>query len=140
MTDYEFVLWYINKHYLFLGSKFKLKYNISNPIDFYEFLNNVGSSLAIKTDDLHLFLMGWKNQKIKEYKTDILDFIKYKYKVKLGNTNWIISTMSGKQVSKTEIYNVLKNKYDYDFLENILDDWFENEIIKISEKTILNFK
>jgi hypothetical protein len=140
MTDYEFVLWYINKHYLFLGSKFKLKYNISNPIDFYEFLNNVGCSLAIKTDDLHLFLMGWKNQKIKEYKTDILDFIKYKYKVKLGNTNWIISTMSGKQVSKTEIYNVLKNKYDYDFLENILDDWFENEIIKISEKTILNFK
>jgi len=142
MTNHEFVLWYINKHYLFLGSKFKLKYNTGEEIDFYTFFSNIESSLALKNiKDFNLdFIHSWKNEKIKEYKNDILDYIKYKFKVRLGYTNWEISTMSGKKVDKKTIFNELKNKYDYDFLEKIIDDWFETEIIKTSESTILNFK
>lgn len=142
MNNHEFILWYINKHYLFLGSKFKLKYNTGEEIDFHTFFSNVESSLALSNiSGFNLsFINNWKTEKIKEYKRDILDFIKYKYKVILGPTNWSISTMSGKIINKEMIFTQLKSKYDYDFLEKIIDEWFENEIIKVSEATILNFK
>ena len=61
--------------------------------------------------------------------------------VDIENYHYKVDEYSNKIIKRNAIYdNEYGNKYDYDFLENILDDWFEKEIINISEKTILNFK
>jgi transcriptional regulator CtsR len=69
-----------------------------------------------------------------------LDFIKYKYKIRLGFRNWEIATMSGKTITIDNIVKDLKGKYDKEFIEPIIDEWFENQVINQSEKIILNFK
>ena len=48
--------------------------------------------------------------------------------------------MSGKTITVDNIVKDLKYKYDKDFVETIIDKWFENQVINQSEKIILNFK
>ncbi len=48
--------------------------------------------------------------------------------------------MSGKTITIDNIVKDLKGKYDKEFIEPIIDEWFENQVINQSEKIILNFK
>ena len=143
MSDSEFVLWYVNKHYLFTGLKFKYKYHIKdNHITFGQLCDNVSNSTAInkiENKTLHEFLLKWYNNKQIEAKLDALDFIKYKYKVTLGPTSWDIAKLSGKLVRKDEIVKDLNKKYDYEFIINLIDEWFDKEMIRITETSTLHF-
>ena len=143
MSDSEFVLWYVNKHYLFTGLKFKYKYHIKdNHITFGQLCDNVSNSTAInkiENKTLHEFLLKWYNNKQIEAKLDALDFIKYKYKVTLGPTSWEIAKLSGKLVRKDEIVKDLNKKYDYDFIINLINEWFDKEMIRITETSTLHF-
>lgn len=143
MSDSEFVLWYVNKHYLFTGLKFKYKYHIKdNHITFGQLCDNVSNSTAInkiENKTLHEFLLKWYNNKQIEAKLDALDFIKYKYKVTLGPTSWEIAKLSGKLVRKDEIVKDLNKKYDYEFIINLIDEWFDKEMIRITETSTLHF-
>jgi hypothetical protein len=144
MSDSEFVLWYVNKHYLFTGLKFKYKYHIKdNDITFGQLCDNVSSSIAInkiENQTLHQFLLKWYNNKRIEAKLDTLDFIKYKYKVTLGPRSWEIAKLSGKIVKKDDIVKDLNKKYDYNFIINLIDEWFDNEMVRITETSTLHFK
>lgn len=141
MNVSEFVLWYVNKIYMFTGSKIKIKYS-DDYISFSEFVGNVKSSLNISivdNKDMYTFLSSWYLLKQKEGKNDLLDYIRFKYKVTLGDTNWEIMTMNNKPVKISDIVLNIKNKYDSDFVEKVVKYWFENEIISASEKLISNF-
>ena len=145
MTDSEFVLWYINKHYLFTGTKFKQKYLINeDSLTFSRLYRNVSDSIAIyKVEDkpLYDFLNNWYIDKINSAKLDIFDYLKFKYKVILGPTNWSIAKMSGQIINVNEIINELSKKnYDKEFLSEILEEWFDNEMIRITETGNLMFK
>jgi hypothetical protein len=144
MSDSEFVLWYVNKHYLFTGLKFKYKYLINeNNISFSEFSDNISISTGltkIGNKTLREFLSGWYNDKKLEAKLDALDFIKYKYKVTLGPTNWVIAKLSGQIIKKDDIIKDFKKKYDHNFISNLVDEWFDNEMIRITENSTLHFK
>lgn len=143
MTDSEFILWYIEKHYLFTGSKFKTKYINEEPITYIQLINNIINSLAIEKIDnksLYDFLYNWYLDKQNESKLDILDFIKFKYKVTLGYRSWQLSQMNGKPTTIDKIILDFKGKYDKDFISNIINNWYENQVIEYSEKIILDFK
>ena len=144
MIDFNFVLWYINKHYFFTGSKFKTKYVNGESFSYNEFFDRITNSLALDTLDnknlLSNSIYEWYRKIRIESKIDILDFIKYKYKIRLGFRNWEIATMSGKTITIDNIVKDLKGKYDKEFIEPIIDEWFENQVINQSEKIILNFK
>jgi hypothetical protein len=144
MIDFNFVLWYINKHYFFTGSKFKTKYVNGESFSYNEFFDRITNSLALDTLDNKRLLSNsiyeWYRKTQIESKIDILDFIKYKYKIRLGFRNWEIATMSGKTITIDNIVKDLKGKYDKEFIEPIIDEWFENQVINQSEKIILNFK
>ena len=141
MSNSEFVLWYIDKLYLFTGSSLKRKYSI-DTLTFSEFVGEVKSSLGVNIvdrNDMYNFLYNWYSNKKKEAKIDLLDYIKFKYKVALGPTNWEINNMGNKQIKIKDIVHDLKKQYDLDFISEVVEEWFENEIINISEKLILNF-
>lgn len=141
MNNSEFVLWYIDKLYLFTGSTLKRKYSI-DVLTFSEFVGEVKSSLNISIVDkkeMYSFLHTWYSNKKKEAKIDLLDYIRFKYKVTLGPTNWVISNMKNKTVKISDVINDVKKQYDSDFIKEVVEEWFENEIINISEKLILNF-
>jgi hypothetical protein len=144
MIDFNFVLWYINKHYFFTGTKFKTKYANAETFSYDEFLYIITYSLALDTLDNKRLLSNsiyeWYCKSQIEYKIDILDFIKYKYKIRLGFRNWEISSMTGKTITIDNIVKDLKGKYDKEFIKPIIDEWLENQIINQSEKIILNFK
>lgn len=144
MIDFNFVLWYINKHYFFTGSKFKTKYVNGESLSYNEFFDRITNSLALDILDNKRLLSNsiyeWYRKIQIESKIDILDFIKYKYKIRLGFRNWEIATMSGKTITIDNIVKDLKGKYDKEFIEPIIDEWFENQVINQSEKIILNFK
>jgi len=144
MTDIEFVLWYINKNYLFNGSTMRYKYQHGEtPFYFHSFHDRIKESTAIeKLDDksLHDYLYVWFKTKQDEAKYDILDYIRYKYKVTLGPTNWVISTLGGEIVNTSDIIKCFKNKYDKEFIVPIVEDWYENELIRITETSTLHFK
>jgi hypothetical protein len=144
MTESEFVLWYVNKHYLFTGSKFKYKYTLDETsISFAKLYRNINDSIAIDKVDgelLYDFMLNWYTVNEKNAKIDVLDFLKYKYKVTLGPTNWVISKMSGKIVNTNNIISELNKHYDIEFLATTIEDWFENEMIRITETSTLHFK
>jgi hypothetical protein len=144
MTESEFVLWYVNKHYLFTGSKFKYKYTLDETsISFAILYRNINDSIAIDKVDgelLYDFMLNWYTVNEKNAKIDVLDFLKYKYKVTLGPTNWVISKMSGKIVNTNNIISELNKHYDIEFLATTIEDWFENEMIRITETSTLHFK
>ena len=57
MTESEFVLWYVNKHYLFTGSKFKYKYILDEKsISFAILYRNINDSIAIDKVDEHFYI------------------------------------------------------------------------------------
>jgi hypothetical protein len=143
MSDSEFVLWYVNKHYLFTGSKFKHKYLGNEMITLSQLYDNVSSSTAINrigNKTLHSFLSEWISKLKYEAKSDALDFIKYKYKVTLGPRSWVIAKLSGKIVQKDDIINDLIKKYDSNFISDLIEEWFDNEMIRITEVSTLHFK
>lgn len=144
MKDSDFVLWYVNKHYLFTGIGFKYKYLINeNHINFNKFYNNILNSTGINkigNKTLREFLFKWYNTKISEAKLDILDYIKYKYKVTLGPTNWVITKMSGEIIKKSDIAIDLNKKYDSKLITNLIEQWFDDELIRITENSTLHFK
>lgn len=141
MTKEEFILWYIKKVYIFTGSSLKRQYSV-DVLSFSEFVGEVKSSLNINIVDkkeIYGFLYTWYLNKKKEAKIDLIDYIRFKYKVTLGPTNWEISNMKNKMVKITDVINDIKKQYDPDFIKEVVEEWFENEIINISEKLILNF-
>jgi hypothetical protein len=141
MNTPEFVLWYINKLYIFTGTKLTIKYSRDN-VSFSTFVSDIKSSLNINTVDkkqINSFLHSWYLSKQEEAKNDLLDYIKFKYKVTLGPTNWEISKMNNKIIKVNDIILDVKKQYDKEFIENVVEEWFKNEIIKTSEKIILNF-
>ena len=144
MTDSEFVLWYINKNYLFNGSTMRYKYQHGEtPFYFNTFHDMVKESTTIEkigNKSLHDYLYSWFKAKQDEAKYDILDYIKYKYKVTLGPTNWAISTLGGKIVTIGEVVNCFKNKYDKTFTIPVVEEWYENELIRITETSTMHFK
>jgi hypothetical protein len=143
MTESEFVLWYVNKHYLFTGSKFKYKYTLDEiTISFDILYRDTNSSMSIDKVDgelLYDFMLNWYRVSEKNAKIDVLDFLKYKYKVTLGPKNWVIAKMSGKIVSTNDIISELKKHYDKEFLVSTIENWFENEMIRITETSTLHF-
>jgi hypothetical protein len=141
MNTPEFVLWYINKLYIFTGTKLTIKYSRDN-VSFSTFVSDIKSSLNINTVDkkqINSFLHSWYLSKQEEAKNDLLDYIKFKYKVTLGPTNWEISKMNNKIIKVNDIILDVKKQYDKEFIENVVEEWFKNEVIKTSEKIILNF-
>lgn len=144
MNDSDFVLWYVNKHYLFTGLDFKYKYLINEGhINFNIFYNNILNSTGINKIEgktLHEFLFKWYNTKTSEAKIDILDYIKYKYKVTLGPTKWVIAKMSGEIIKKSDIAIDLKKIYDSKLITNLIEQWFDDELIRITENSTLHFK
>jgi hypothetical protein len=141
MNTPEFVLWYINKLYIFTGTKLTIKYSRDN-VSFSTFVSDVKSSLNINTVDkkqINSFLHSWYLSKQEEAKNDLLDYIKFKYKVTLGPTNWEICKMNNKTVKIYDIILDVKKQYDKEFVQNVVEEWFKNEVIKTSEKIILNF-
>lgn len=144
MNDSDFIFWYVNKHYLFTGIGFKYKYLINeNHINFDKFYNNILNSTGINkigNKTLREFLFKWYNTKISEAKLDILDYIKYKYKVTLGPTNWVIAKMSGEIIKKSDIAIDLNKKYDSKLITNLSEQWFDGELIRITENSTLHFK
>jgi hypothetical protein len=144
MTESEFVLWYVNKHYLFNGLTMRYKYQHDNhSINFNSFCDKVKKSISIDILDgesLNNYLLSWFKNKQIEAKSDILDYIKYKYKVTLGPTSWVISKLNGKIVNECDIITCFKQKYENEFIERIIIDWYENEMIRITETSTLHFK
>ena len=141
MNSPEFVLWYINKLYIFTGSKLKIKYT-NDSLLFDVFVNDVKSSLDMSVVDdkeIYHFLYSWFSSKQNEAKNDLLDYIKFKYKVTLGPTKWEISKMNNKPVEIYDIILDVKKQYDSEFVRNVVKSWFENEVLKTSEKIILDF-
>ena len=133
MSNSEFLLWYINKVYLFTGTKIKYKFMVGEePLTLYELKENIQYSLNISDSDKKItseLINKWYSD-LKYYATeDVMDFIKFKYKVKLGPTNWEISNLKGKKVSTKDIELDLKGKYDEEFLSYLLIKI--NEIIDI---------
>jgi len=142
MSESEFLLYYIDKKYICIGDKFRLKYVNDEPFGYHYFLGDLKYSLGfdkINGKPISEFLSTWYAQLIKDFENDILDFIRFKYKVKLGYTNWVISDFKNGEIKIKEIILKFKGKYSHDFTEKIINDWFVNEIVSISEKTILNF-
>jgi hypothetical protein len=142
MNDSEFLLWYINKIYLFTGSEIKYKYLVDEqPLSIYEVNENVKYSLNIRgsSDDCFTILKKWYND-LRHYATeDLIDFIKYKYKVTLGPRSWDIANLKGKKVTTKDICADLNGKYDEKFIKDVVDYWFDNEVIRVSEEMILKF-
>lgn len=142
MSDSEFLLWYINKIYLFTGSEIKYKYLVDEePLNIYKLNENIRYSLNItdSTNQSFAILKKWYDDLRYSATEDIIDFIKFKYKVALGPTNWEITNFKGKKVTTKDICTQLRGKYDEKFIKNTVDHWFENEIIKVSEDMILRF-
>jgi hypothetical protein len=142
MSDTEFLLWYINKIYLFTGSEIKYKYLLDEePLSIYEVNENVKYSLNItdSPDECFTILKKWYND-LRYYATeDLVDFIKYKYKITLGPRSWEIINLKGKKVTTKDICVDLRGKYDENFIKKVVDDWFDNEVIRVSEEMILKF-
>lgn len=138
MSESEFVLWYINKIYLFTGGEFKRKYLIDEPpISSYKLAKEVSSSLNVTEVDgftLSEFISKWYDEKRIEAKKDILDYIKFKYKVNLGYINWEITDMRGKKKTQSDIMVDFKSKYDIRFITSVIEEWFDNEVIRYNEK------
>ena len=142
MSESEFVTWYINKIYIFTGTNFKRKYTYDN-ITLYQLSNEIKSSLRmdkVSGNDILSFISNMFRNKKMEYKLDTLDYIRLKYKIVLGYRNWEIVTLSGEPVDEVKIVSDLKHKYDLEFISEIVDEWFENEIVNLTEKSILQFK
>ena len=143
MSNSEFLLWYINKVYLFTGNKIKYKFMVGEePLTLYELKENIQYSLNIPDSDNKTtseLINKWYSDLKYHATNDVMDFIKFKYKVKLGSTYWEIVNLKGKKVSTKDIQLDLKGKYDEEFLKNLVDKWFENEVIRVSEDMILRF-
>jgi hypothetical protein len=103
-------------------------------------VKDINKFVIIGYQFIRLYLLDkFYNNKQIEAKLDVLDFIKYKYKVTLGPTSWEIAKLSGKLVNKDELFKDLNKKYDYDFIINLIDEWFDNEMIRITETSTLHF-
>jgi hypothetical protein len=142
MTESEFLFYYINKKYVCLGDGFRLKYLNDEPFGYYYFLDDLKYSLGfdeINNKPISELVKTWHNQLIKDFENDILDYIRFKYKVKLGYRNWVICDFKGKEIEIKDIVYEFKSKYSYSFIEKIINNWFVNECVRISEQTILNF-
>jgi hypothetical protein len=143
MDDAEFVMWYVNKHYIFTGTKFKYRFLINElPITINELNDNISNSISIKhvgSETLYNFLIDWYNKERLKYKLDILDFLRFKYKVSLGLRSWIISDFKNKEVKKNDIFNFLSKNYDKDFIDEVINYWVDNEMIMITESTTIRF-
>lgn len=143
MTDSEFILWYINKNYLFTGLKFKYKYCIKDDFTISQLYRNVLDAIPIDMVEgkpLYDFIFNWYSIKLNDSKMDIFDFLKFKYKVTLGQTSWVITKMSGQPVTIDDIIVMLNKNYDDEFLKSTIGEWYENEMIKITEQSMLHFK
>jgi hypothetical protein len=143
MDDAEFVMWYVNKHYIFTGTKFKYHFLINEPpITINELNDNISNSISIKhvgSETLYNFLIDWYNKERLKYKLDILDFLRFNYKVSLGLRSWIISDFKNKEVKKNDIFNFLSKNYDKDFIDEVINYWVDNEMIMITESTTIRF-
>lgn len=143
MTDSEFILWYINKNYLFTGLKFKYKYSIKDDFTISQLYRNVLDAIPIDMVEgkpLYDFIFNWYSIKLNDSKMDVFDFLKFKYKVTLGQTSWVITKMSGQPVTIDDIIVMLNKNYDDEFLKSTIGEWYENEMIKITEQSMLHFK
>lgn len=143
MTDSEFILWYINKNYLFTGLKFKYKYSIKDDFSISQLYRNVLDAIPIDMVEgkpLYDFILNWYSIKLNDSKMDVFDFLKFKYKVTLGQTSWVITKMSGQLVTIDDIIVMLNKNYDDEFLKSTIGEWYENEMIKITEQSMLHFK
>ena len=47
--------------------------------------------------------------------------------------------MNGTIIKQKDIVLDLKGKYDSEFIKNIVSQWFENELIRITEQSTLHF-
>jgi hypothetical protein len=143
MSNSEFLLWYINKVYLFTGTKIKYKFMVGEePLTLYELKENIQYSLNISDSDKKTsseLINKWYSDLKYHATEDVMDFIKFKYKVKLGPRYWEIVNLKGKKVSTKDIQLDLKGKYDEEFLKTVVDKWFENEVIRVSEDMMLRF-
>jgi hypothetical protein len=141
MTDEEFVFWYIKKICIFTGLKFRKKY-LNDEVTIINIIEDVRYSLSIdklNNKTISKELLDWYNKEQKNANNDILDYIRFKYKVTLGPTSWVISRMNGTIIKKKDIVSDLKGKYDSEFIKNIVSQWFENELIRITEQSTLHF-
>lgn len=141
MTDEEFVFWYIKKIYIFTGLKFRKKY-LNDEVTIINIIEDVRYSLSIdklNNKTISKELLDWYNKEQKNANNDILDYIRFKYKVTLGPTSWVISRMNGTTIKQKDIVSDLKGKYDSEFIKNIVSQWFENELIRITEQSTLHF-
>lgn len=143
MVDSKFVLNYLNNIYLFTGTEIKYKYFLDEePLNLYQLIDNLKYSLHISDIDgkpISEFIHKWYMQLKKEATDDVLDFIKFKYKIILGSRNWEIIDFKGKKFKINDLELDLNKKYDENFLNDVINDWFDNEIIRLSEKMILTF-
>jgi hypothetical protein len=137
----EFVIWYLNKLYLCKGQKIYYKFLINEEsLTLYQLKENIHYSLGfndIKTTDN--LINNWYQTIINSFKDDILDYLKFKYKVILGSNSWWIVNFKGDKTSINDIKLELIKKYDNDFLDEIIDEWFDNEVIKLSESLMFKF-
>jgi hypothetical protein len=137
----EFVIWYLNKLYLCKGKKIYYKFLINEEsLTLYQLKENIHYSLGfndIKTTDK--LINNWYQTIINSFKGDILDYLKFKYKVILGSNSWWIVNFKGVKTPINDIKLELIKKYDNGFLDEIIDEWFDNEVVKISESLMFKF-
>lgn len=144
-TELDFIDWYVNKHFYFFGDKVYYKYyHHEEAMGVYTFIGIVKDNLGVDLkSDSGINLDDYLHDLIKDVKgrteKDIIDFLKFKYKVKLGIRSWDIVTFSGKIVTIDDVCSSYKQTLNVEFVKSVVEKWFENEMISSAEKIILNF-
>jgi hypothetical protein len=142
-TELEFVDWYVDKYFYFFGDKVCYKYlHHEESMNVYKFIEivkyNIGNNLKLEVD-FNDYLFGLVKSSRDKTEKDIIDFLKFKYKVKLGIRSWDIVTFSGNIVTIDDVCSTYKQGLNVEFVKSVVEKWFENEIISSAEKIILNF-
>lgn len=143
-SDLDFLDWYVNKHYIFSGDLIYIKFNTYEaPITAHQFIIDITSIFGCDILDNGLSINEYVRSIIKSnsdnLKKDILDYLKFKFKVSLGPRSWLITDFSGKEFTIEDVCKSYKGCLNHKFLGIIVNNWFEETMITKSEAIILKF-
>lgn len=138
--DLEFIDWYLDKHYIFSGGKVYHKFNVNQtPLFKYEIVEMFCNVIPSNKDVVDKYVRDKIESNIKKNKEDIINFLNYNYKVKLGHRSWDIVNLRGKIITIDNIVQSYKYEINKGYVKKIISQWFEDEMINQTEKIIIDF-
>lgn len=138
--DLDFIDWYLDKHYIFSGDKVYHKFNVNQaPLYKYEIVEMFCNVIPSNKDVVDKYVRDKIESNVKKSKEDIINFLNYNYKVKLGHRSWDIVNLRGKIITIDNIVQSYKYEINKEYVEKIISKWFEDEMINQTEKIIIDF-